>query len=176
VTANTYSHPNDPHVEAPFRVRQVTLPPAARALSTLSHVDYEDAFLVETGPAQVRTGEQWARAILEDAPMSTRNALSKGWSALGLRLGSTQSDRFVLGWEVRRSAPDLALLGASGRLGLSGELLFERQQHTLLFATFVQLENRIARAVWAGIAPRHRQVVRDLLEQACCSERRPPQP
>jgi len=176
VTANTYSRANDPHVEAPFRVRQVTLPPAARALSTLSHLDYEDAFLVETGPAPVRTGEQWARAILEDAPMSTRNALSRGWSALGLRLGSTQSDRFVLGWEVRRSAPDLALLGASGRLGLSGELLFERQQHTLLFATFVQLENRIAHAVWAGIAPRHRQVVRDLLEQAYCSERRPPQP
>jgi len=166
VTAGTDSHPNDPHVEALGTVRQVTPPPAARALSTLCHVDYEDAFLVETGPAQDRTGEQWARAILEDAPMSTRNALSRGWSALGLRLGSTQPDRFVLGWEVRRSTPDVALLGASGRLGLSGELLFECQQHTLLFATFVQLENRIARALWAGIAPRHRQVVRDLLEQA----------
>jgi Protein of unknown function (DUF2867) len=176
VTADTESHPNDPHVEPLGRVRRVTLPPAARALSTLAHVDYEDAFLVETGPAQERTGEQWARAILENAPMSTRNALSRGWSALGLRLGSNQSDRFVLGWEVRRSTPDVALLGASGRLGLSGELLFERQQHTLLFATFVQLENRIARALWAGIAPRHRQVVRDLLEQANCSERRPRQP
>ncbi len=61
MTAETDSHPNDPHVEGPFTVRQVTLPPAARALSTLSHVDYEDAFLVETGPAQDRTGEQWAR-------------------------------------------------------------------------------------------------------------------
>ncbi len=111
---------------APGAVRQVTLPPAARALSTLSHVDYEDAFLVETGPAQDRTGEQWARA--------------------------------------------------SGRLGLSGELLFERQQHTLLFATFVQLDNPIARALWAGIAPRHRQVVRDLLEQASSPERPPCQP
>jgi hypothetical protein len=166
VTASTDSHSDDPHVAAPGRVRQVTLPPAARALSTLSHVDYEDAFLAETGPAHDRTGEQWARAILEDAPMSTRNALSRGWSALGLRLGSTQSDRYVLGWEVRRSTPDVALLGASGRFGLSGELLFERRQHTLLFATFVQLENRVARALWAGIASRHRQVVRDLLEQA----------
>ena len=155
--------------------RQVASPPAARALSMLTYVDYEGR-LVETGPAQDRTGQQWARAILEDAPMSTRNALSRGWSALGLRLGSTQPDRFVLGWEVRRSTPDVALLGVSGRLGLSGELLFECQQHTLLFATFVQLENRIARALWAGIAPRHRQVVRDLLEQANCSERRPRQP
>jgi hypothetical protein len=62
-------------------------------------------------------------------------------------------------------APDVALLGASGRLGLSGELLFECQQHTLLFATFVQLENRIARGLWAAIAPWHRKIVRDLLEQ-----------
>jgi hypothetical protein len=142
VTAGTASHPDDPHVEVLGTVRQVTPPPAARALSTLCHVDYEDAFLAGTGPAQDRTGEQLARAILEDAPVSTRNALWRGWSALG----STQSDRFVLGWEVRRSTPDVALLGASGRLGLSGELLFEYQQYTLLFATFVQLENRIARA------------------------------
>ena len=81
----------------------------------------------------------------------------------------------MLGWEVRRSTPDAALLGASGRLGLSGELLFERQRHTLLFATFVQLDNPVARALWARIAPRHRQVVRDLLAQASCPERPPRQ-
>jgi hypothetical protein len=121
VTAGTDCHPNHPQAEAVGRVRQVTLPAAARALSTLSRLDYHDAFLVETGPAQDRTGEQWARAILEGAPMSTRNAPSRGWSALGLRLGSTQSDRFVLGWEVRRTTPDVALLGASGRLGLCGD-------------------------------------------------------
>jgi hypothetical protein len=72
VTAGTDSHPDDPHVAAPGTVRQVTLPPAARAHSTLSHVDYQDAFLAETGPAHDRTGEQRARAILEDAPTGTR--------------------------------------------------------------------------------------------------------
>jgi hypothetical protein len=157
VTAGAESDPDDPHVEAVGRVRQVTLPLAARALSTLSRVDSEDAFLVETGPAQDRTRGQWARAILEGAPISTRNALSRGWPALGLRLGSTQSDRSVPGWEAWRSTPDVALLGASGRLGLPGELLFENLQHTLLFATLVRLENRIACALWARIAPRHRQ-------------------
>ena len=171
MTAGTDGLADDPYVAALDRVRQVTLPSAARALSTFPHVDYEDAFLVETGRAQDRTAEQWARAILEDAPVSTRNALSRGWSKLGLRVGSTDPDRFVLGWELRRSTPDVALLGARGRLGLSGELLFERQQHTLLFATFVQLENVIACALWAGIASRHRQVVRDLLERASGPER-----
>jgi hypothetical protein len=57
-------------------------------------------------------------------------------------------------------------LAPAAASGCAAELLVECQQHTLLFATFVQLENRIARALWAGIAARHRQVVRDLLEQA----------
>jgi hypothetical protein len=157
---------------APGRVRQVAVPPAARRLSTLFHVDYEDAFLVETGPAQCRTAEQWARAILEDAPRLMRSAFPWAWGALGLQHGSTRSDRLVLGWEVRRSTTDIALLGAGSRLGLPAELLFKRQQHTLLVATFVQQENPIARAVWAGVAPVHRQVVRYALEQASYSEER----
>ena len=174
MTMGAEGHSDEPRVTAPAWVRQVTPPPAARALSTLSRVDYEDAFLVEAGPAQNRTGEQWARAVLEDAPMSTRKSLSRGWSALGLRLGSIESGQFVLGWEVRHVTLDAVLLGASGRFGLSGELLFQRQQHTLLFATFVRLENRVARGLWARIEVRHRQVVRDLLEQASSPERRQP--
>jgi hypothetical protein len=55
----------------PGRVRQVAVPPAARTLSTLSYVDYEDAFLVETGPAQHRTGEQWAHHIAESSACSS---------------------------------------------------------------------------------------------------------
>lgn len=150
----------------PDRVRQVTLPPDTRALSTFSRVDYQDAFVVATGPVRGRTAEQWARVVLEDAPASTRSLLSRGWSRLGLRLGSAPPDCSVLGWEIRRSTQDIALLGAEGRFGLSGELLFERRPRTLLCATFVHLENPAAHGLWAAIAPRHRQVVRDLLEQA----------
>jgi hypothetical protein len=65
-----------------------------------------------------------------------------------------------------RSTPDIALLGTSSRLGLPAELLCKRQQQAPLFATFVQQENHIARAVWAGVAPVHRLVVRYLLERA----------
>jgi hypothetical protein len=56
--AGTDRHPNDPHVETPGRVRQVAVPPAARTLSTLSHIDDEDAILVETGPAQDHRSER----------------------------------------------------------------------------------------------------------------------
>jgi hypothetical protein len=149
----------------PSRVRRVAVPPAARRLSTLASIDYEDAFVVETGPTRGRTAEEWARAILEDAPAVVRSALGWGWSALGLRIGSPRSDRVVLGWEVRRSTPDFALLAAGSRLGLPAELLFKRRKQTLLFATFVRHENALARALWPGVIPLHQQVVRYVLGQ-----------
>jgi hypothetical protein len=157
------SHLNASHVELAGRVRQVAVPSAARTFSTLSHIDYEDAFLLGIGFTQDRTAEQWARAVLEDAPIIARRALPRLLSAIGLQLGPTQSGRFVLGWEVRRATPDYVLLAArSSRIGLSAELLFKRQQQTLLYVTFVQQEKAIARVVWAGLAPAHRQVVRYL--------------
>ena len=64
------------------------------------------------------------------------------------------------------SDPDVLLLGAAGRLGLCGELIFQRSPRSLLYATVVQLDNRVARGLWAAIESRHQQVVRDLLARA----------
>lgn len=94
---------HDSQVETPGKVRQVGVPAVARTLSTLSCVDYEDAFLVDIGGTRERTGEQWARAVLEDAPIAIRRQLGWGWFALGLKLDLTWSGRCVLGWEVRPS-------------------------------------------------------------------------
>lgn len=154
----------EPHVEPAGRVREVAVPPAARALRTLSRVDYEDAFLVQVCRTEDRTAEQWARAMLEDAPETMRRSLRLGWLALGLKLCPAQSDRSVLDWQVRRSTPSFALVGADSRIGMPAELFLERGQHTLLLATFVQHDNPIARAVWAGIEPLHRRVVPYVLE------------
>jgi hypothetical protein len=123
----------------------------------LSRVDYGDAFVVEIGRAQDRTAEQWARTIFDDAPMRARRPLRWSWLAQGLKLGSARSERLVLGWELRRSTPDLALLGADSRIGMPAEILFMRQQDSLLVAVFVQQDNRIARAVWAAVRPLHRR-------------------
>lgn len=103
---------------------------------------------------------------MEDAPIIMQCVLRWGGFALGLQLGPTRSDRFVLDWELRRRTPYSALLAASSRLGLPAELLGKRQQQVLLVATFVQLENPIARAVWARVEPVHRRVVRYVLERA----------
>jgi hypothetical protein len=147
------------------RVRQVALPPDARALSTLSRIDYADAFVLETGPADYRTAEAWSRVILEAASDDIRHKLRSGWSRLGLRLG--QSDECVLGWPIRRSTPEFVLLSADSRIGMRGELLFERRRDSLLFATLLEHDNVIARAIWAAVVPTHIKLVRQLLEQAC---------
>jgi hypothetical protein len=123
--------------------------------------------------AQTRTGEQWARAIFEGAPATTRRALRCGWLALGLQLGPTHSERLVFGWEVRRSTPEFALLAVRSRLRVTAEVLCERRAQSVLFASFVHQENAIGRVVCALVAPVHRLAVRHLLEQAIRRERRP---
>ena len=70
----------------------------------------------------------------------------------------------MLGWEVRRSTREFALLAAGSRVGLPAELLFKPEQHTLLFGTFVQQQNPIVRGLWAAVIPVHQRVVRQLLE------------
>lgn len=147
-------------------IRQVAVPAAARVLSRLSHIDYEDAFLIESHAAQELTAEQWARAILEVAPVADRAKLLLGWLAIGLTPALNPSRRSVLGWEIRASTPDFVLLGRASLIGMPGELLFKREPDGLLFATFVQHDNRIARAVWAATEPQHVPFVRHLLGQA----------
>jgi hypothetical protein len=147
-------------------VRQIAVPADARALSTLSRIDYADAFLVDVGPTEDRTAVQWVRAILEEAPVTVRCTLQSGWSAIGLKLARGRSDGVVLGWEIRHRAADYVLLGADSRIGMMGELLLVRQQSALLFCTFVQQDNHVARGVWAGVEPVHVPIVRRLLEQA----------
>jgi hypothetical protein len=152
-------------VVLPGVVEQIAMPRSVRRLTTLARVDYTDAFVGAATSAGRRTGEQWARTILEAAPSATRAALKHGWLALGLRFGSLGDEHLVLGWNVRRSDPDFAVIGSDSPLGLRGEVLFRRTARRVLMATFVQLDNPVARLVWASIAPIHRRAVRHVLEE-----------
>jgi hypothetical protein len=152
-------------IKTPGQVREVALPPDALALTTLSRVDYTDAFRLDAGRAQDRTGEEWARAMLEGAPAATRTRLRRGWFALGVRLGSANDDGRVLGWAVRRSSPEFAVLAASSLIGMEAEVVCKREPRGLLVATFMQLKNPVARTVWAVVSPRHRRVLRHLIQE-----------
>jgi hypothetical protein len=148
------------------RVCQIAVPMEARALSTLSRIDYEDAFLVDVGPVSQRTAEQWARAVVEEAPASVQRTLQSGWVALGIELRGGAPDCSVLGWPIRHSTPEVVVLGTRSPIGLEGELLFKRHEHRLLFATFIQHDRDAGRGAWATIEPMHAPLVRRILEQA----------
>ena len=147
-------------------VRRVELRSDELALCGLERIDYYDAFFAETELAERGSGEDWARAVLEGAPLQIRSALLAGWTGLGLKLGAVPAESHVLGWELLRSDSDQALLAAGSRLGMPAELLFKRRPGGLFLATFVRQENAIASKVWAGIAPVHRRVVPHVLELA----------
>jgi hypothetical protein len=157
---------HEQHADTRPEVEQIVVPASAPRLSTLARIDYVDAFRIHGIPSRQRTGEQWARAVMEDTPGAVKARLLSGWLALGLKLGSPWSRARVLGWRVRVGDPDFALLGAGGRIGLSGELLFQREPDGLLFATFVRQRNPVARAIWARVEATHQEVVRSLLGHA----------
>lgn len=147
-------------------VSQIAMPDDVRALSTLARIDYTDTFMVDRSLGA--DAEQAARAVIDDAPADVRARLYAGWTALGLTLGTPVNSRRVLGWKIERLGADALLLQANGRLGLRGELLFRRDPGAdrLLFATFIQLGNPVARRIWAGITVRHQEIVRSLLTHA----------
>ena len=147
-------------------VHEIAPPVTARRRSTLAHVDYQDGFLVQTEPDDDRTPEEWARAVLEGAPAATRSSLWLGWSGLGLRVAPPGTEGHVLGWKLRRSDAEHVLLGADSRVGMPAELLLERRDDRLLFCTFVEHDNPVVRATWAGVIPVHRQVVPRILGRA----------
>jgi hypothetical protein len=154
----------DPNLTEPDGVRLVTPPPELLEKTTLTSVDYQDCFIVDTGPSLFdRSAERWARAIFEDAPAPTRDTLVAGWPLLGLRLGPLGSDEHVLGWLISANSPDQILLSADGRPDMAAELLVERQHGNLRFASFVALLSPAARELWVEVGPRHERTVRKLL-------------
>ena len=58
----------------PMVLQRRDIPEAIRSLSTLASPDYVDLFTAWTSESTDRSPEQWARAVLEEAPLSGRNA------------------------------------------------------------------------------------------------------
>lgn len=148
-------------------VEQVGVTATERGRCTLRRIDYEDAFLLNIDPGDRWTAEQWARSILEGAPTEIRRGLRVVWMMLGLRLESPTSPvPSVLGWRIHRRTPEMVLLGADSRFGMSGQLLIMIDGQSLIFATFAQQTNPLLRAIWTGVTPRHLRMVRYLLHRA----------
>jgi hypothetical protein len=144
-------------------VQQTAVPAHVRQAATLGRIDYADTFVLD---ARGRTAEEWARATLEAAPAALRRNLRTSWTALGLRLGPEHSEAHVLGWAIARNTPDELLLSARSRLGMPAELLFQRRDGRLFFATLIQHRNPLLRVAWKAVVPSHVRTVRHLLRRA----------
>ena len=147
------------------RVEAIAVPAAVRSLTAIAPIAYEDAFRVAPAPAAWRPPEAAARAMLGATPPRLRAALLAGWSGLGLRLDAG-SGREVLGWRLRRSDQEVAVLAADSPRGVAAELVFSPCEEALIYATFVRLETASAREAWAEIERFHQPMVRRLLERA----------
>ncbi|HEX4305931.1 MAG TPA: hypothetical protein VHZ54_07850 [Solirubrobacterales bacterium] len=149
-----------------IKVAEVEVPASAPALSTLPRVDYRDGFRLEFPGGPRLSGEEWAREMLEGASPETRRSLRRGWPLLGLKMAPPGATGAILGWRLRHSGSDYALLGADSRIGMPAELLLLPEPGGLFFATLIQQRNPLAHALWAPIGRPHRRVVPALMRHA----------
>lgn len=147
-------------------VKEVEAPADVLALSTLARVDYRDGFRLELHDGPRLSGEEWAREMLEGASPETQRSLRRGWPLLGLKMAPPGAAGAILGWHIRHSDADYALLGAESRIGMPAELLFRPEPDGLFFATMINQRNPFVRLLWAPIGPPHRRVVPALMRGA----------
>lgn len=101
---------------APARARRTAVLQAVRAVGPLTEeCDYEVAFEIERPEGRALSGEQWARAMFEDAPRALRWFLIVGWTAITCRLRPRRSSTRVLGWTLESASSDTAVMRS--RLG-----------------------------------------------------------
>jgi hypothetical protein len=141
------------------RVEQLPVPPQAHELAGLERIDYADCFAVAV-TAQ-RSPEEWLRAAVEAMPALFRG-VRIAHRALGLRLAAADAPGHVIGWEVLRSEPDVAMLGNVGVLG-KARIIGLTEPGRVLLATLIEMNGTVGGALWAVAAPAHRAVARRAL-------------
>lgn len=141
------------------------VPEAVRALTAFAEPDYVDLFTVEAPKATDHSAEAWARAILEQTPLASRNA-RKLWRLIGLRLGPPQSSDHVQGWKIAaRGDKWLRVETASWYLTAHAVCLVDEGQVSLSLS--LRYDRRpVAALVWALVSGPHQRAVPVMLHQA----------
>ncbi len=140
------------------------VPPEVLALTTLAEPDYVDLFTVATAKAADSSAEEWARAILERAPVAARNA-RKLWRLIGLRLGPPRSPDHVQGWKIAARGDDwLRVETASWYMTAQAVCLVEHEQVSLSLS--LRYDRPPAALVWSLVSGPHQRAVPVMLHQA----------
>lgn len=151
-----------PRVSSSVGIDQV--PERVRSLSTL-RCDYIDLFTIETSVAPKRSAEGWARAVLEEAPLSQRNARLL-WHLMGLRLGPRGAEEYVQGWRIgERGANWIRAETGSWYLTAQAVCLVDDARVSLSLSLRYDRPN-FAKPLWTLIAGPHQRALPVMLRQA----------
>ena len=140
------------------------VPQTIRSLGSISKPDYVDLFTVRTAGATHGSAEQWARAILEEAPLSRRNARVL-WRSMGLRLGPRGSPEHIQGWEIAARG-DNWLLAETGSWYLTAQAVCAVEPDQVSISLSLHYDRPVAAFVWRLIEGQHQKAVPVMLRQA----------
>jgi len=140
------------------------VPEVVRSLSTFAEPNYVDLFTVTTPRAAGASPEEWARAVLEKAPLSQRNARVL-WRLMGLRLGPRNSPDHVQGWKIAARG-DNWIRVQTGSWYLSAEAICLAEDATVSVSLSLRYDRPIAALVWAVVSGPHQRALPVMLHQA----------
>jgi hypothetical protein len=140
------------------------VPEAVRSLTTLTQPDYVDLFTITTPSAMDWSAEEWARAILEEAPVARHNA-RRLWRLLGLRLGPPSSPHHVQGWSVAGRGDDW-VRAETASLYMTAQAVCLVEVGRVSISLALRYDRPVARLVWALVSGPHQRAVPVMLRQA----------
>lgn len=150
-------------VSSTVGVREV--PEPVRSLSTIAEPDYVDLFTIATPVAAQRSAEGWSRAVLEEAPVSQRNARLL-WHLVGLRLGPRGSADHIQGWSIAERGDNWIRAETSSWYLTAQAVCLVGDEHVSVSLSLRYDQPLVGRLVWAAVSGPHRRALPVMLRQA----------
>jgi hypothetical protein len=146
-------------------VEHQEIPTAMRSLATLDAPDYVDFFTAAAPGAADWSSEQWARALLEDAPSARRFAFIPWRIVLQLRLGPRHSRQHVHGWRIAACGDDWIRVEAASWC-MTAQAVLRVEEEQVAVSLFVRYDRPPAALVWPRVSVIHRRAMPVILHQA----------
>lgn len=131
-----------------MKARRIEVPDTVHAADGLPAPDYApdyaSAFELRTTQAPIRSAEQWARSVFEQAPLPVRWFVRTGW-------------RFPLLFDLAKAGPG-QVLGARITFNSSTTIVLEQRSPMMVANNIVSVEQ--TRVVWVTVVRYHRPIAR----------------
>lgn len=148
-----------------MKARRIEVPDTIRADDDLPAPDYASAFELRTPSAPIRSAEQWARSVFEEAPLPVRWFVRAGWRfPLRFDLAKPGPGQ-VLGARIASNSPTTIVLEQCSPVMLANNIV-SVDQTRVVWVTVVRYHRPAARLLWGVSALIHHRVLPYLLTRA----------